>query len=113
MMNLYNNKLTRRWNKWYRFKFVTPDMRRKLQKKDISILCNNCTGGFVLHDLGLRFDSPTVNLFFHSLDFFNFIENFDYYIRQPLIQIPNPHYEPAALDYPVAILSGGGDTERH
>lgn len=30
-------------------------------KRNISLLCNNCVGAMVLHDLGLRFNSPTVN----------------------------------------------------
>lgn len=107
-MNLYNNKVTRRWNRWVRFHFVAPRLKKRLQKKEISILCNNCTGGFILHDLGLRFDSPTINMFFHSLDFFDFAEHFEHYIKQPLVQIENPRYDNAAPDYPVAILSGGG-----
>ena len=82
-------------------------IKLKIRKKDISILCNNCTGGFILHDLGLRFDSPTINMFFHNLDFFDFVEHFEYYIKQPLIQIKNPRYDTKASDYPVAILSGG------
>lgn len=107
-MNFYNGKITRRVNQWIRTRFVIPEKRRNLKKRDISILCNNCTGGFILHDLGLRFDSPTINLFFHDLDFFDFIEHFEYYIKQPLIQIKNPGYDNNAKDYPVAILSGNG-----
>lgn len=112
----YNGKITRRINQWLRPRIVTPNKRARLVKNDISILCNNCTGGFILHDLGLRFDSPTINMFFHGLDFFDFIEHFEYYITKPLIQIPNPKYDPVAPDYPVAILSGGGvlkDIELH
>lgn len=109
-MNLYNNKVTRRINKQLRTRFLVPQKRKKLQNTEVSILCNNCTGGFILHDLGLRFDTPTINMFFHGLDFFEFVEHFEYYIKQPLIQVENPHYDPAAPDYPVAILSGGGST---
>lgn len=107
-MTLYNNKITSRINKKLRTQFVAKQKRKNLKKTEVSILCNNCTGGFILHDLGLRFDSPTVNMFFHSLDFFDFIEHFEYYIQQPLIQVKNPHYDPDAPDYPVAILRGGG-----
>lgn len=46
-------------------------------------------------------------MFFHNLDFFDFVEHFEYYIKQPLIQIKNPRYDTNASDYPVAILSGG------
>lgn len=107
-MDLYNGKITRRVNKWIRTKIVAPKKQANLKKKEISILCNNCTGGFILHDLGLRFDSPTINMFFHGLDFFDFVEHFEHYITQSLVQIPNPNYDPDAPDYPVAILSGGG-----
>lgn len=34
-----------------------------VSKRNISLLCNNCVGAMVLHDLGLRFNSPTVNLY--------------------------------------------------
>lgn len=115
-MNLYNNKVTRRLNMWIRKTFICPSKRKKIVNKQISILSNNCLGGFILHDLGLRFDSPTINMFFHNLDFFYFVENLDYYINQPLIEIKNPRYDKNAPDYPVAILSGNGihkDLELH
>ena len=34
-----------------------------VSKRNISLLCNNCVGAMVLHDFGLRFNSPTVNLY--------------------------------------------------
>ncbi len=45
-----------------------------------SILSMNCIGGILSHDLGLRFLSPTVNLFFRAEDFIKFCENLDYYL---------------------------------
>ena len=108
-MNLYNNKLTRRTNLWMRRHFIVPQLRAKLSNNDVTILCNNCTAGFVYHDFGMKFKTPTINLFFHGLDFFEFIEHLDYYLHQPLLQIPNPQYDPAAPDYLLAILSGGTD----
>lgn len=111
-MTLYNNRLTYRTNKWIREKVIMKRMRSRLQKKEISILCNNCTGGFIYHDLGLQFRSPTINLFFHGLDFFDFIEHLEYYIQKPLVQIPNPGYDSTATDYPVAVLKGDGEVIR-
>lgn len=105
-MNLYNNKFSLRWNSFVRKVYLMPKLRKNILKENISILCNNCIGGFVLHDLGLRFNTPTINMFFHDLDFFDFIEHFEYYMSQKLIQIPNPRYDSAAPDYPVAILRG-------
>ncbi len=43
------------------------------QKRNISLLCNNCVGAMVLHDLGLRFNSPTVNLYLTPPDYIRFL----------------------------------------
>lgn len=45
-----------------------------------SIISMNCTGGILSHDLGLRFLSPTVNLFMRAEDFIRFCENMDDYL---------------------------------
>ncbi len=39
-----------------------------------SILSNNCAAGRMLHDLGLRLDTPTVNLWMTFSDFLSFAE---------------------------------------
>ena len=39
-----------------------------------SILSNNCAAGRMLHDLGLRLDTPTVNLWMTFSDFLSFSE---------------------------------------
>jgi len=96
--------------------FVVPRLRKRLKNQKVSILCNNCTAGFILHDLGLRFDTPTINLYFRGLDFFDFAEHLEYYISAPLCQIENPRYNPDDPDYPVAVLLGGSkykDIELH
>ena len=67
---------------WKQFRKAT---NRKLQKKltnfNVSIISNNCTGGVISHDLGLRFLSPTVNLFMDANDFVKFCENLEYYLQ--------------------------------
>jgi uncharacterized protein (DUF1919 family) len=40
----------------------------------------NCTGGILYHDLGLKFLSPTVNLYMKAEDFIKFCENLEHYI---------------------------------
>lgn len=105
-MNLYNNKITRRTNKFLRDKVVAVSKRKQLVNNDFSLLCNNCTGGFILHDLGLRFNTPTINMYFHEFDFFDFVENLDYYLEKPLVECENPQYDKNAVDYPVAVLQG-------
>ena len=65
-------------------KNVVRKMRKRNRLKKATILCSNCIGGLLLHDLGLRFDSPTVNLFFTAHDFVSFISNLNYYLSLPL-----------------------------
>lgn len=49
--------------------------------KSASIISMNCNGGVISHDLGLRFLSPTVNLFMKADDFIKFCENLDKYLE--------------------------------
>ncbi len=58
--------------------------RSKLRNTDFSIICNNCLAGGIYHKLGLPYTSPTVGLFFYLGDYIRFLENFNYYINQPL-----------------------------
>lgn len=39
------------------------------------IICNNCLGAIILHDLGLPFNTPTVNLFFSNSDEYLYFVN--------------------------------------
>lgn len=61
--------------------------RRKFKNQHVSILASNCNGGIILHDLGLRFDTPTINLYFHPSDFIKFISDINYYLAQEPIEI--------------------------
>ena len=44
-----------------------------ISNRNISLLCNNCVGAMVLHDFGLRFNSPTVNLYLTPPDYIRFL----------------------------------------
>lgn len=47
---------------------------RKAGGEAVSILSNNCVAGRMLHDLGLRLDTPTVNLWMSFPDYLAFAE---------------------------------------
>lgn len=104
----YNKKFAYRWNTFLR-RFVNKRNRRKLNNTTFSLLCNNCNGGILSHDLGLQFRSPTINLFFYEDHFLRFCENLDYYLQQELTICENPHQKPES-DYPICSL---GDLELH
>lgn len=43
--------------------------RARLKNKHPSVLSSNCNGAVMLHDLGCRFNTPTVNLYMTAKDF--------------------------------------------
>lgn len=49
--------------------------RKHIKNTSVSIISQNCIGGVISHDLGLKFLSPTVNLYMNSHDFMLFVEN--------------------------------------
>ena len=107
-MNLWNNPITRRWNTFLRKNIRVSRLKKAAGKKGLrsaSILYNNCLGGVVLHELGLRFDTPTINLFFHSMDFFTFAEHLEHYLSADLTPCLHPLHQPE-IEYPVMTLPG-------
>lgn len=60
--------------------------RLMLKNKSMSVLSSNCTGAFTLHDLGMKFNSPFVNLWMSPKDFIKYVENLDTYRYIPLIE---------------------------
>jgi uncharacterized protein (DUF1919 family) len=71
----------------------------QLKNYDFSIISNTCIGSVISSDLGLRFLSPTVNLYIKPSDFVTFLQNIDFYLSQELSQVyggPPPPHTPAA-----------------
>lgn len=70
--------------------FVWDLFRAKINKKNIgrltntnpTIICSNCNGGILLHDLKLRFLTPTVNMFMYPKDFLMFLSDLHYYLSE-------------------------------
>lgn len=59
--------------------------RKRLRNFNPTIISNNCTAGFIYHDLGLKFLSPTINL--TVKDFPLFISHLEHYLSCELIEI--------------------------
>ena len=60
--------------------------KRKLKNKSPTVISSNCNGGFILHDLGLRFNTPTINLYFEPVDYLKFISGLDGYLSAELTE---------------------------
>lgn len=78
--------------------------RKRLNNRDVTVISSNCNGGWMLHDLGLRFNSPFVNLFICADDYIRLLQNFAYYMEQELTFVEED------CGYPVAML---GDVRLH
>ena len=73
-------------NKLLRFVYNKYN-QRKLSNRDVTLFSSNCNGGVILHDLGLRFNSPFVNLWIKPKDFIKICENPEYYLKLDLLYL--------------------------
>ena len=61
--------------------------RKRIMNKNVSIISSNCNGAFILHDLGLRFNSPFVNLWIRPQDFLKLLLDLDTYMKSDIKEI--------------------------
>ena len=77
------------YNKYYPPTVINRVKSRKLNKnKDFSLLCANCMGGIICHQLDTPFLSPTVNLMILQPDFYRLVLNLNKYLDSEFAEIP-------------------------
>ena len=89
-MGRINNLCRRRINK---------KNRSRLENHDITVFSSNCNGAFILHDLGLRFNSPFVNLYVKPDDYLRFLQKPKHYLACELKFIKDER-----KTHPIALL---------
>lgn len=58
------------YNKYYPPQLLFRNRQRKrLKNKQFTLLTGNCIGGYLYHQLGLPFSTPTVNMMILNQDF--------------------------------------------
>lgn len=55
-----------------------------INSSDFTIISNNCWGGFIYQSYNMKYNSPTVGLFFMAEDYINFLSNIKEIIYKPL-----------------------------
>ena len=80
-------------------KKTTKSNRDRLKNTNFTIISSNCLGGIIYHELGVRFNSPTINMYFEASDYIKFLKNLNYYLNVEI-----KPYKDSTLDYPVAII---------
>ena len=80
--------------------WIQPRLRKKLTNHDFSIISSNCNGGVLTSDLGVRFNSPTVNLSMSPGDFLKLVSDLPFYMNGELKEVKD-----TGRDYPVGMLN--------
>lgn len=75
-------------------------VKKNLHNANFSIVCNNCVGAMVMHDLGQRLNTPTVNLFIKPDDYIEFLSHLDDYLKADITDITGNN------EYPIGLLGG-------
>lgn len=63
-------------------------LRAKVRSRKFLILSSGCNGGLLLHDLGMPFNTPTVNMAFHSFE--KLCADIDHYLSLTPEPVPVP-----------------------
>ena len=91
---MYIQKYSRKW-------LVMPRMRKALHQKNFSVVSSNCNGGVLCSDLGVGFNSPTVNAWFYPDEYLRMVSNLREYMAYDLIEVSDD-----TVPYPVGELNG-------
>lgn len=100
LLQRVKNKLFVELNPRFRERFIAPRYRKAGQEmpQDVTILSSNCLGGVICHELGLRFLSPTINLWMTPSDFIKYCANLRHYSACKL------QFVGGKFSYPIGIL---------
>lgn len=82
--------------------------KKRVKKKQVTLIANNCIAGVIYKDFSLQFCSPTVDLYFFHDCYAKFISNLDYYLSKKLEPEKSSRY--GNFNYPIARLN---DIEIH
>lgn len=64
---------------------ITANLRgKKIKNKDITIISNNCWSGFIYQSYNLKYNSPTIGLFFMPDDYIKFLKDIKKWIYEPI-----------------------------
>ena len=76
------------------------EFQKQNKNKDFTLIARDCIGGILYHQLGLKFLSPTINLFFTPEDFNYFCLYLKDYIDGNLVKSIDDD-----IEYPVGLLA--------
>lgn len=81
---------------------IDSQNQQRVSNPTPTLISSNCLGGFIYHWLGLRFQSPFINLFLSNEDFLYALENWGEFLSTELVEDQSGEYP-----YPVGLSLNG------
>lgn len=98
ILNRIKNKISSKIQQISR-KRINKRNRKRLKTDKVSLIASNCNGAMILHDLGIKFQSPFVNLWMKPDDFIKMLKRLKYYMDCDLKFVME-----SGIDYPIGML---------
>lgn len=70
---------------WVKRKPYVSQVRQMIDD-DTSIITSNCFAGRIMQDLGMKYNTPTLGLYFMYPDYIEFLQHLEYYLTEAKIQ---------------------------
>ncbi len=85
-------------------------LRMRVKNRNFSIISYDCWGGGLYKDLGLKYTTPTIGLFFYAPCYIKMLKNLDFFLKSEIKFIDISKYEEANIrrengdKYPIGLL---------
>lgn len=82
-----------------------------IKNKSVTVISNNCWGGFMYQSCNLPYNSPLIGLYFYAPEYIKFLENLKYNLEQPIRFISKAESRYAQYikkDYIIGVLGNTG-----
>ena len=78
------------YNKYYLPTVINRERaKRQNRNTDFTLFCANCMGGYIYHQLGVEFKSPTINMMIMQPDFYKLVANIEQYMKMDFVEVRN------------------------
>lgn len=105
------------WILYQRRKSYFPLLEKMVKEGELSIISCNCFAGRIMQDLKMKYNTPTLGLYFMYPDYIEFLQHLDYYLKEAKLEfvehskykLGNEQREAWAKThnrYPIGLLDG-------
>ena len=88
---------------WRRWPYLLR-LRRRVKNRRFLLIASDCDGGLLLHDLGMQFTTPTVNMAFHRFE--KLCTHLDEYLAMTPVPMEAPERSYPMFTLGEAIIEG-------